>query len=118
MLISGIDLFLRHLNGELFQIKVVANEKGFVFGPVERQHVELGTEGVQYRPDGKGNAVAGMLYSGKIEFRNDPRFSEARLRTLVQEFLKIFAAQSETLSTPAAQRANELKLFYAGKPLN
>jgi hypothetical protein len=86
MNIFGQHYLARHLAGEIYQIKVVCNDRGFVFGPVEKQHAQISAEGIVYRPDGKGSALAGMVYSEKFEMRASEHFKLPRVKIIFLGF--------------------------------
>ena len=81
--VQGLEWLERFASGELYQIKAIFNEKGIIFGPVSCQHNTLGGGQIDYKGDYKGNALAAMLMDHRIEIRHDPRFGEARLRTII-----------------------------------
>lgn len=111
MTLVGLDILERHLKGELFQIKAVFNERGCVFGPVERQHLELSGEGISYSPDGRGNSLAAMIYDLKFEIRADRKFSESRTKRIIAD---IIAATKTQLPDSLPTSLTQFRITYGG----
>lgn len=121
--IVNLDTLLSHLSGGVYEIKTLCSDRGMVFGPVEKQHLELCAESVRYRPDGKGNALACVVYNDRFELRGDARFNEMRVRTmmdklgavLVDELRKLVAAG--TVKPGVARELRRYRIYYRGKDL-
>jgi hypothetical protein len=70
-----------------FQFKAVLNDAGMILFPVTREHRDTTAEGLSYKDDYKGNALAAMLMPGKIEIRYHARFSDVRVTKLLERLL-------------------------------
>jgi hypothetical protein len=55
-----------------YRLKAVVNSRGIVVGPMSLQHTELRAPGVAFLGDTTGDAVAAVIYNGRIEFRAHP----------------------------------------------
>ena len=62
--------------------KFIMNESGIAFFPVSLQHRDVKPEGLSYEDDYKGNAIAGLIVSGKPEIRFHSAFSDERVHNL------------------------------------
>jgi hypothetical protein len=59
-----------------FSAKMVCNERGAIFFPVNQQHCDQKAEGISCKENYKGNALAAILAPGKIEIRYHRQFSD------------------------------------------
>ncbi len=70
-----------------YEFKVVLNEQGAIFLPVSEQHRDATAEGIAYRDNYQGNAVAAIVRPGLIEIRYHAAFDDARVRQIVGALL-------------------------------
>lgn len=57
-------------------VKFVMNECAIAFFSVSQQHRDVIPEGLSYEDDYRGNAVAGLIVSGKPEIRFHSAYSD------------------------------------------
>jgi len=62
--------------------KFILSDEGIVFFPEARQHRSMKVPGLSYEDDYRGNAVAGLIISGRVEIRFHSAFSDNRIRNL------------------------------------
>lgn len=84
MTIDGIKHLESLRNGQTSSIKVVFNEQGAVFFPVNRQHSDMKLPGVSYEDDYKGNALAAMIRPDAIEIRYHEAFSDQQVARIIR----------------------------------
>jgi hypothetical protein len=63
-------------------IKFLMNEEAIAFFPVSQQHSDIKVGGLSYEDDYIGNALAGLIVSGKAEIRFHKAFSDEKVRSL------------------------------------
>lgn len=75
-----------------YQFKAVFNDRGIVIASGAVQHntvrVNAGVR-IFYEHDHQGNALAAMIYAGKIEVRGDADFSPERVRLILAQLAKL-----------------------------
>ena len=113
-LVDGMRYLLPQIQGKIYQIKVVCNERGAIFFPVTIQHADRSADGIVYREGSKGNALAGMIYSDHIELRRHDAFPEARVRTVMG---RLFVALSAGMDPATVERLGTYGLVYGGVSL-
>lgn len=69
MLILGLEHIQSALAKPHYEAKAVLNQHGIIFFSATRQHRDQKAEGISYEDDYDGNALAAMLYPGRIEIR-------------------------------------------------
>jgi len=62
---------------------------------------------MSYKDDSKGNALAGMMSSGRIEFRYHSRFSDERVRQIALAMMNL----------PDLRFAHGFQVVYQGRVL-
>jgi hypothetical protein len=67
---------------------MVFNENGAIFFRVNEQHCNQKAEGISYEDNYKGNALAAMLASGKVEIRYHQQFSDNRVASIVASLME------------------------------
>lgn len=87
MLLVGIEFLNFVLAQGGFSAKLVVNDHGAIFFPVNQQHRDQKLEGVSYEDDYAGNALAAMLSPGRIEIRYHRDFSDDRVARVMQKLL-------------------------------
>jgi hypothetical protein len=65
------------------QFKIVFNERGAIVAPGTLQHDTLRAPGIAYAHDHAGNALAAMVYGGRIEIRGHGAFAPERVRLIL-----------------------------------
>ena len=103
----GIEHLLSLLERRTFTAKMVFNEKGAIFLPVGTEHREAKAEGISYEDNYKGNALAAMVTTGRIEVRFHQAFKDAKVTAILRELL----------STPELQPMKGCELTYQGRSL-
>jgi hypothetical protein len=100
---SGIEL-LQDRRGTL---KFLLNESGIAFFPATQQHREVKISGLSYEDDDRGNALAGLITSDRVEIRFHCAFSDERIR----------GVWSRVLMIPEIARAGLGRLYYQGREM-
>ena len=88
MAFVGVGYIARCAEHEYFEAKIVFNEVGGVFGPPTGEHRNMRTEGVCYKDNYEGNALAAMIYPGKIDVRYHKNFSGPRVKEILDALLR------------------------------
>ena len=88
MLLSGVEFMLSLVKEDHFSAKIVFNESGAIFFPVNQQHCDQKAEGISYEDNYKGNALAAMLAPGKVEIRYHQQFSDNRVASIVASLME------------------------------
>ena len=92
-------------------LKFILNDEGIVFFSEARQHRTVKAHGLSYEDDYRGNAVAGLITSGRVEIRFHSAFSDNRIHNLwTQIKAKLIPPSLDT-------RLSELPLYYQGRHL-
>ncbi len=107
MRIIGWERVLQLLDDSHYQFKIVLNEQGAIFLPVSEQHRDTTAEGISYRDNYQGNALAAVVTPGLIEVRYHAAFDDARVCRIIANLLA-----EPQLSGLAGFRAT-----YQGRPL-
>ena len=107
MVIIGLEFIRSQIDLEYFTAKMVLNGNGALFFPVTGEHREHKAAGISYEDDYRGNALAAMLSSGKMEIRFHKAFSDQRVASIVNEL-----AQQEEL-----EFITNWNVFYQGRRL-
>ena len=68
------------LNQATGSLKFILNDGGIVFFPATQQHRDTKSHGLSYEDDYRGNAVAGIVMSERVEIRFHKAFSDDRIR--------------------------------------
>ena len=113
-LVDGMRYLLPQIQGRIYQIKVVCNERGAIFFPVTAQHAERCAEGIVYKEGSKGNALAGMIYRDQIELRRHDSFSEASVRAVMA---RLVTALSAGMDHASIERLGAYDLSYGAARL-
>ena len=108
MTFHGIDFIRRFSDAGRFSAKMIFNANGAVFFPSSQQHKDSSVEGIRYRDNYEGNAMAAMLSPGRIEARYHSSFKPAQVRAIIRSIT----------SDPSASFMASWKLFYQGKPVD
>jgi hypothetical protein len=88
MKILGEEYLSGLLNGDAYQIKMVFNENGAIFGPTSTEHKFMKSESISYEENYKGNAMAAMIYDGKIEIRFHSSFGVPVVRRFISSLFR------------------------------
>ena len=88
MLLIGAEAIRTLTNQSGFSAKVVFNENGVLFFPATQEHRDHKAEGISYEDDYRGNALAAMLSPGKMDIRFHEKFSDERVRLIVEALIK------------------------------
>jgi hypothetical protein len=87
--------------------KMVFNAHGAIFLPTNHQHRDHKAEGISYEDNYKGNALAAMLFPGRIEVRYHSAYTDADVARILRTLLA-----HPSLATIAGWQAT-----YQGRPL-
>jgi len=98
-----IDAHLLDTPGDL---KFIMNESGIAFFSVKQQHRDVKTHGLSYEDEYKGNAVAGIVSSERVEIRYHSAFSDDHIRRI---WSRVIAA--------GIPRARLGKVLYQGREI-
>lgn len=107
MLIIGEQHLERLLAGEMRTLKMVFNERGAMVFPETLQHRDQSAEGIRYRDDYKGDAMAALVRRDAIEIRFHQGFTAEKVRGIVEKLL----------ATPAFVVFRGVAVTYQGKAL-
>ncbi|PQO32703.1 hypothetical protein DTL21_21155 [Bremerella cremea] len=77
------------LHEKSYLFKITVNDHGLILFPRETEHEEISEEDIHYVPDSKGNAIAGIVKPGHIEFRHHNDFSDERVHLLMERILAL-----------------------------
>lgn len=84
----NVDFIAEEAAQEFFSAKMVFNESGIIFFPVDREHRTQKVAGISYEDDYQGNALAAMLAPGRIEVRFHKTFSDGRVAAILRAHLE------------------------------
>jgi hypothetical protein len=112
--VDGMRYLVPQIQGRIYQIKVVCNERGAIFFPVSAQHADRSAEGIVYKEGSKGNALAGMIYSDHVELRRHDSFSDERVRAVMA---KLLVALRAGMDRAAVERLETYDLVYGAVSL-
>ena len=107
MQVYGLDSIRLELDSGGYVVKLLANDHGAIFFPRTTEHRDAGIQGLTYKDDSKGNALAGMMSPGRIEFRHHNRYSDERVKRIARAMLNL----------PDLAFAREFKILYQGRIL-
>lgn len=82
MTIHNLPLLRSALGTNSPTVKFQMNDSEIAFFPASLQHRDVKPGGLSYEDDYKGNALAGLIVSGKPEIRFHSAFSDDRVRNL------------------------------------
>ena len=88
-------------------LKFIVNDSAIAFFPAAQQHRDIKVEGLSYEDDYRGNALAGLLTSERVEIRFHSAFSEEHVRSIWSRASKI----------PEIARAGLGRLYYQGRAI-
>lgn len=107
MHVYGLDSIRLELENDGYVVKFLAHDNAAAFFPKTTEHRDAGTEGLSYKDDSKGNALAGIMSPGRIEIRFHNKFSDERVK-------KIALAMLELADLSFARK---FKVLYQGRVL-
>ena len=87
--------------------KFILNDRGICFFPATQQHRDIKSHGLSYEDDYRGNAVAGIVMSERVEIRFHKAFSDDRIRTIWRS----------VLSRPELAGVRLGQLYYQGREI-
>jgi hypothetical protein len=88
MVLLGVEFMLSLVEEDHFSAKMVFNERGAIFFRVNLQHCYQKAEGISYKDNYKGNALAAMLAPGKVEIRYHQQFSDNRVARIMASLME------------------------------
>ena len=88
-------------------LKFILNDRGICFFPATQQHRDIKSHGLSYEDDYRGNAVAGIVMSERVEIRFHKAFSDDRIRTIWRS----------VLSRPELAGVRLGQLYYQGREI-
>jgi hypothetical protein len=107
MQVYGLDSIRMELESGGYMVKLLANDHAVIFFPRTTEHRDAGIDGLNYKDDSQGNAIAGMMSHGKIEFRHHNRYSDERVKSIALAIL----------SHPDLACVREFNVLYQGRVL-
>jgi hypothetical protein len=107
MQVYGLDSIRLELDSGGYVVKLLANDHIAVFFPRTTEHRDAGIQGLNYKDDSKGNALAGMMSQGRIEFRHHNRYSDERVKGIALAIINL----------PDLAFAREFEVIYQGRIL-
>ena len=87
--------------------KFLLNDSAIVFFPSTQQHRDVKLEGLSYEDDYRGNALAGIVTTDRVEIRFHAAFSDERVRSI----------WSRVLTIPEVARTGIKTLYYQGRQI-
>ena len=107
MKVFNSDLVHSAVESTGLPLKLVANESSVYFFPTSTEHREAKQPGLSYEDDSAGNALAGIIKEGLIEFRFHRAFSEQRVTDIARSIL----------SHSQLEISEQTKITYQGRQL-
>ena len=107
MHVYGRESIKTMLHEKAYLFKITANEHGVILFPREIEHEEISEEDIHYVPDSQGNALAGVVKPGHIEFRYHHDFPDEKVRLLMEHILAL----------PEMDFAHDSEVVYQGRVL-
>jgi hypothetical protein len=107
MQVYGLDSIRMELESGGYVVKLLANDHAAVFFPRTTEHRDAGIQGLSYKDDSKGNALAGMMSPGLIEFRHHNQYSDERVKGFAFAMMNL----------PDLSFTREFKVIYQGRVL-
>lgn len=86
-LILGTELLSQLLAGEVVDLKMLIAPRGAIILPRTSEHRSRQAEGIVYREDHSGTAMAAMLRRGEIEIRFHRAYPDAHATRIVGDVL-------------------------------
>jgi hypothetical protein len=84
-----LDSIRSEIDSGGYLVKFLAHDQAVMFFPRTTEHREAGIEGLSYKDDSKGNALAGMMSPGCIEFRHHSSFSDEHVKKIALAMMDI-----------------------------
>lgn len=107
MQVIGVEYLTSIVGEKSFSAKMVFNDRGAIFFSVDRQHRDMNADGISYKDDYKGNALAAMLGPGRIEVRFHKAFTDAAVARII----------TVLLDQPTLSFLREWRVTYQGRPV-
>ena len=107
MQLYSLDSIRSELESGGYVVKFLAHDQAVAFFPRTTEHRDAGILGLTYKDDSKGNALAGMMSPGRIEFRHHCRFSDERVRQIALAMMDL----------PDLSSIKGFKVIYEGRVL-
>lgn len=107
MQVYGLDSIRSEIDSSGYTVKFVAHDQAVAFFPRTTEHRDAGVQGLSYKDDSKGNALAGMMSPGRIEFRYHSKFSDERVKQIALAMLHL----------PDLSFTQGFKVIYQGRLL-
>lgn len=85
MQIMGAELLERLLAGDVYEVKMVFNERGAIIFAASRQHRDVKAEGISY----EDNALAALLRRDLVEIRFHQSFNDATVTDVLHRLVKL-----------------------------
>jgi len=105
--VYGLESVRAELESGGYTVKCLAHDQAVAFFPRTTEHGDAGVCGLSYKDDSKGNALAGIMSPGRIEFRHHGRFSDERVKQIALAMM----------SLPGLSFARGFKVIYQGRIL-
>ena len=107
MLLLGIELLESIIEQSGFSAKMVFNDNGAIFLPTSSQHRDHKAPGISYEDDYAGNALAAMLYPGRVEVRYHRDYPDEHVARIL----------GNLVSEPRLSGMRDWQATYQGRPL-
>ncbi len=108
MIVTGAECIDGLLSGQVYDVKMVFNERGAIVFPASRQHREMKADGISYEDAYAGNALAAMVRRDAIEIRFHRAFDGRTVGLLVGRLLAL----------PALAALAGARVTYQGAPIS
>ncbi len=108
MTVHGSEHLEAVIAGEVYDAKMVFNDRGAIVFPSKRQHREMKMEGVSYEDDYQGNALAAMVRRDAIEIRFHRAYDDKAVARIM----------SRLLATPELACIAKAQVTYQGRAIS
>ena len=95
------------LNEKGRSLKFLLNDSAIVFFPTNQEHRDTKIAGLSYEDNYRGNALAGIITSDRVEIRFHSAFTDERVRNIWSQALKVPEIASASLDD----------VYYQGRKL-
>jgi len=107
MVVRGLEYIEPLLSHVSFSAKLVFNQSGAIFFPVNREHRNQKSDSISYEDNYRGNALAAMLAPHRIEIRYHQDFSDADVAEIVASLKQ----------HPDLEFMKDWEVTYQGRPI-
>ena len=88
MTLYGVEYLARISRRDHYSAKMVFNSTGALFFPVSQEHSHAKADGISYKDNYEGNALAAMIAPRRIEIRYHDSFTDAQVAEIIRDLLR------------------------------